>query len=82
MYTDQILNEAKIAVSTFSAEQRNLIALGLLEKRMIRIPLKDKITRRMNYALTQKGKYIASNLANISIALNDDKIMTELKGQP
>lgn len=81
LYTDEILKETRIAASTFSAEQRTLVAFGLLEKRLIKISINDKLTRRMSYALTEKGRYVAAHLADISTVLNYDKMPLDFKSK-
>jgi DNA-binding HxlR family transcriptional regulator len=66
MYTDEILRQTGIATSTWSAEQGKLVALGLVNKHLVRIIEQDHVSKRMSYWLTERGKMVSLNLLNIS----------------
>jgi DNA-binding MarR family transcriptional regulator len=72
LLSDEIVKEARIAMSTLAAEQKRLVALGLLEKTTRRFILDDKISRRTAYELTTKGEIIAIHLAHVSSLLSEN----------
>ncbi|HXQ92668.1 MAG TPA: hypothetical protein VN739_06650 [Nitrososphaerales archaeon] len=81
--SETILKRAGIAQSTWSEEQNRLTKMGLLEKKQSRIMTSNIITRVMNYKLTDKGRLVALNLANISRILAPDQFSlnpNELQG--
>jgi hypothetical protein len=83
--SETILKRTGIAQSTWSEEQNRLTEMGLLEKKQSRIMTTKIITRVMNYKLTDKGKLVALNLANISRILAPEKfssISSDLVGLP
>jgi DNA-binding MarR family transcriptional regulator len=75
LFSDEIVKQAGIAMSTLSTEQRRLTALGLLEKSTRRFILGDKISLRINYGLTMKGEIIAIHLLHVASLLSQDEIV-------
>ena len=75
--SETILKQTGIAQSTWSEEQNRLTEMGLLEKKQSRIMTSNIITRVMNYKLTDKGRLVALNLANISRILAPDKFSSD-----
>jgi DNA-binding MarR family transcriptional regulator len=71
--SDVILRETGIAQSTWSEEQKRLVQLGLLEKKPSKMMISNTVTRVMKFRLTDKGKLVALNLANISRILGSDQ---------
>jgi hypothetical protein len=78
--SETILKQTGIAQSTWSEEQNRLTEMGLLEKKQSRIMTSNVITRVMNYKLTDKGRLVALNLANISRILAPDQFSTVPNG--
>ena len=76
--SDTILKQTGIAQSTWSEEQNRLTEMGLLEKKQSRIMTSNIITRVMNYKLTDKGRLVALNLANISRILAPDQFSLDV----
>ena len=82
--SETILKETGIAQSTWSEEQNRLTEMGLLEKKQSRLMTSNVITRVITYRLTDKGRLVALNLANISRILAPDQFsrieISELNG--
>ena len=78
--SEAILKLTGIAQSTWSEEQNRLTEMGLLEKKQSRIMTSNIITRVMNYKLTDKGRLVALNLANISRIMAPDQISPDSGG--
>jgi DNA-binding MarR family transcriptional regulator len=74
LLSDEITKLAGIAFSTLSAEQRRLVALGLLQKKSLRFMDEDRIRSRMGYELTMKGELIALHLKHVSELLKGQTI--------
>lgn len=66
MPNETVLENAGIAQSTWSEEQKRLIGMGLLEKKAFKTLRTNSVCRIVNFRLTNKGRMVAFNLANIS----------------
>ena len=75
LLSDEISRAAKISISTLAYEQKRLFALGLLQKRVRRFMVDDRISRRIIYELTLKGNLIAIHLDHVSDLLTDRKVI-------
>jgi len=72
---DEITGELGIGSSTFSAEQRKFVTLGLLEKQRSRCFKSDmRIRLTMSYQMTEKGKLIGLYLERISKLLRNGEL--------
>ncbi len=63
---EAVLEKTGIAQSTWSEEQKRLIDMGLLEKKAFKMLRTNNVCRIVNFRLTNKGRTVAFNLANIS----------------
>ncbi len=70
LITESILKETRISGSTWAEEQNKLIAIGLIDKKPVRVMSRGNVSRVMSYKLTDKGKLVAVNLLNISRILS------------
>lgn len=67
LFSTEIMKEAGVGFSTVAAEQKRLIALGLLQKRIFKhFDSEMKVEKRMGYQLTLKGELIAIHLEHVS----------------
>ena len=60
-------------MSTWSSKQGKLVSMGLIEKHFIRVMGDDHVLKRMNYALTEKGKMVGQSLVNVTKILTPDR---------
>jgi DNA-binding MarR family transcriptional regulator len=63
---EAVLEKTGIAQSTWSEEQKRLIDMGLLEKKAFKMLRTNNVCRIVNFRLTNKGRTVSFNLANIS----------------
>jgi predicted transcriptional regulator len=73
LQTEEILEQTGIAMSTWSSKQGKLVSMGLVEKHFVRVMGDDHVLKRMNYALTEKGKLVGQSLVNVTNLLSPDR---------
>jgi hypothetical protein len=71
LHAEEILEETGIAMSTWSSKQGKLVSMGLLEKHFTRVMGDEHVMKRMNYALTKKGKIVGQSLLQVTTILKD-----------